>query len=173
MRSGKIHSFIIFVFSLLIVACNNNKETREATTTDSIAVPARGKIIFDRLVGNWQNTDGKSFERWIKNADGSFNAAAYSIRGSDTVWSERASIYKVNSNWIFENLVTGQNEGKAVKFTSTLLSDTSVQFSNPAHDFPTDINYSVTSDTTVHAFIIGPNQKGGKDTIPFDFRKIF
>ena len=172
MKSVKFQSLIIIVIILLIVACNNNKETKETTSTETNAVPAPGKIIFDRLVGTWQNTDGKSFERWTKNEDGSFNSAAYSIKGSDTMWNERASVYQENSNWIFENLVTGQNEGKAVKFTSTQLSPTSVQFSNPAHDFPTDINYSSTSDTTIHAFIIGPNEKGGKDTILFDFRKI-
>jgi len=69
-------------------------------------------------------------------------------------------------------LVTGQNEGKSVKFTATQLSAAAIQFSNPAHDFPTDINYTITSDTTLHAFIIGPNQKGGKDTIPFNFRRV-
>ena len=155
------------LLSVGLIACNNN--TQEA---GPVINEPNNKLVMDGMIGTWLNEDGKSFERWTKNEDGSFNSAAYSIKGSDTMWNERASVYQENSNWIFENLVTGQNEGKAVKFTSTQLSPTSVQFSNPAHDFPTDINYSITSDTTIHAFIIGPNEKGGKDTILFDFRKI-
>ena len=66
----------------------------------------------------------------------------------------------------------GQNEGKAVKFTSTFLNETSVQFSNPAYDFPTDINDTVTDANTIRAFIVGPNNKGGKDTIPFNYIRV-
>jgi hypothetical protein len=68
--------------------------------------------------------------------------------------------------------VKSQNEGKAVKFTSTFLNETSVQFSNPVHDFPTDINYTVTDDNTLRAFIVGLNNKGGKDTIPFNYIRV-
>src|SRR5687767_949512 len=107
MRPGKIHSIIILVPTLLIIACNNNNETNVAKSIETTAVTPSKQIIFDRLVGTWQNTDGKSFERWIKNEDGSFNAAAYILKGKDTVWNERASIYKSNSNWVFENLVSG------------------------------------------------------------------
>ncbi|HEX7846271.1 MAG TPA: hypothetical protein VF476_10770, partial [Chitinophagaceae bacterium] len=80
-------------------------------------------------------------------------------------------VYPENSNWVYENKVTNQNDGKAIKFTSTKMSDNSVQFSNPAHDFPTDINYTVADANTVNAFIIGPNSKGGKDTIPFNYTR--
>ena len=66
----------------------------------------------------------------------------------------------------------GQNDGKAIKFTSIILNEKTVQFSNPQHDFPTDINYTVADANTVNAFIIGPNNKGGKDTIPFNYTRL-
>jgi len=52
------------------------------------------------------------------------------------------------------------------------LNETIVQFSNPAHDFPTDINYTVADANTLRAFIVGPNNKGGKDTIPFNYIRV-
>lgn len=150
-------------------ACNNNTSETTAATKDTTV--AAKPLVFDKLVGTWKKEDGKSFERWTKNNDGTYLAVAFHIKGTDTSWDENARIYPANGNWVFENTVKGQNDGKAVTFTSTLLNENSVQFSNPAHDFPTDINYTLPDANMVNAFIIGPNNKGGKDTIPFNYSR--
>ncbi|MBL7744598.1 MAG: hypothetical protein JNN00_14100 [Chitinophagaceae bacterium] len=129
-------------------------------------------LVFDKLLGTWQSEDHKNFERWMKNEDGTYRSVAFSIKGTDTSWNEQANIYPENDQWVFENTVKGQNDGKAVKFTSSLLNENSVQFSNPAHDFPTDINYTVPDDSSVNAFIFGPNAKEGKDTIAFNYKRV-
>ncbi len=116
--------------------------------------------------------DGKSFERWTKKDDGTYQSVAFSVKGNDTSWNEVANIYPENDQWVFENTVKGQNDGKAVKFISSLLDENMVQFSNPAHDFPTDVNYTVFGADAVNAFIVGTNNKGGKDTIPFSYTRI-
>jgi Domain of unknown function (DUF6265) len=164
---------VAFFMAFSITACNDQNDNKKETTaaTESISSPVL-ELVFDKLIGTWQSEDGKSFERWVKNNDGSFRSAAFSIRGNDTSWNEQALIYPEKDNWVFENTVKGQNEGKAVKFTSILLTANSVQFSNPAHDFPTDINYTVRDANTLNAFIIGPNANGGKDTIPFNFIRV-
>ena len=36
-------------------------------------------LVFDRLLGTWQSEDGKIFERWIRNEDGSFNSVVSTI----------------------------------------------------------------------------------------------
>ena len=155
---------------IFITACNDKpaeKTTEPATTSIEPKL-----LVFDKLVGVWKSEDGKSFEQWTKNDNGTFQSRGYSIKGADTSWNEKANIYPENNNWVFENTVKNQNDGKAIKFTSTILTETTVQFSNPQHDFPTDINYTVPNTNTVNAFIIGPNAKGGKDTIPFNFTRI-
>ncbi|MEI9909080.1 MAG: hypothetical protein WDO71_05080 [Bacteroidota bacterium] len=166
---------LLFTFFMILnmIACTNQSNNKKETTaaTETIPSPAM-ELVFDKLRGTWQSEDGKSFERWAKNDDGTFRSVAFSIKGSDTSWNEQALIYPGKNNWVFENTVKGQNEGKAVKFISTLLTATSVQFSNPAHDFPTDINYTVPGANTLNAFIIGPNAKGGKDTIPFNYTRV-
>jgi hypothetical protein len=159
---------MIFSFSLIAFACSNSNSPNNPETTPT---PSKA-LVFDKLAGTWQSEDGKSFERWSKKEDGTFQSVAFSIKGSDPSWNENATIYTENNKWIFENKVKGQNDGKAVKFTSSLLNENTVQFSNPAHDFPTDVNYTVIDANTVHAFIIGPNNKGGKDTIPFNYTRV-
>lgn len=150
--------------------CNDKPAESEKATELTISEPE--SIVFDKLVGLWKNEDGKSFEQWIKNDDGTFQSRGYSISGTDTSWNEQATIYPENNKWVFENTVKNQNDDKAIKFTSTILNATTVQFSNPQHDFPTDINYTLPDVNTINAFIAGPNNKGGKDTIPFNFTRI-
>jgi len=174
MKSVKM--YIIFQISCLsflttgIISCNNSGGVATAETDISRESPQQ--LIFDKLIGTWQSEDGKSFERWTNNNDGTYQTEGFSVKGGDTSWNEKGSVYQENNNWVFENTVKDQNDGKSVKFTSTLLNETSVQFSNPVHDFPTDINYTVADAATLRAFIVGPNNKGGKDTIPFNFTRV-
>lgn len=161
-----------FLLTINIVACNDTGNSEEKTTEAITANNKPKELVFDKLVGLWKSEDSRSCELWIKNADGTYQSRAYSIKGVDTSWNEQANIFPENDNWIFENTVKGQNDGKAVKFTSTILNENTVQFSNPQHDFPTDVNYTVQDTNTLNAFIIGPNNKGGKDTIPFNYTRI-
>lgn len=73
---------------------------------------------------------------------------------------------------ISENTVPEQNEGRAIKFTVTKLTQVELNFSNPSHNFPTGIHYHLTSESTLHAFISGPNQSGKRDIIPFYFMRV-
>ena len=173
------HSFyrisITCLLSIVLFNCNNqtasSKETKvDSTGTGEKAVDANHPV-FEKLLGTWQLEDGKTYERWKKNKDGTYRSDVYKIKGADTSWNDQAHIYPENGQWIFENTVKGQNDDKPVKFTSSKLTDNSVQFTNPVHDFPTDINYTVPDQNTVNAFIIGPNGKGGKDTIPFIYKR--
>ena len=166
--------FLIF-FSAFLFACNNENSNSEEVANNndnSIGVADNKQLVLDKMVGTWQSEDGKSFERWLKNADGTFQSAAYSVKGTDTSWNEQAKIYMEADKWVFENTVKGDNNNKSVKFTSTSFTENSVQFSNPAHDFPTDVNYKVVDANTINAFIVGPNNKGGKDTIPFNYTRV-
>lgn len=170
MKSTAVLSSIIAF--ILITACNDKQDEKEKQAELTVANSEPTQLVFDKLIGTWKSTDGNSFETWVKNNDGTYQSKAYSIKGADTSWNEQARIYSENNNWIFENTVKGQNDGKAVKFTTTILNDKTIQFSNPQHDFPTDINYTVPDANTVNAFIIGPNNKGGRDTIPFNYTRL-
>jgi len=170
---ARTSTLIALMLTLTIGACDDKKSDPEKTTeaiSSNNSQPSQ--LPFDKLLGIWKSEDGKSFEEWTKNEKGTYRSRAYSIKDTDTSWNEQAHIYPENNNWIFENTVKGQNDGKAVKFTSTIMNEITVQFSNPQHDFPTDINYTVPDANTLNAFIIGPNNKGGRDTIPFNYTRI-
>jgi hypothetical protein len=164
-------SGIILLFATLLFNCNNEKAS-DTEAANSIETASPPPPVFEKLTGTWQSENGKNFERWKRNADGTYRSEVYSLKGADTSWKEQALIYPENGKWIFENTVKGQNDGRPVKFTSTLLTDNSVQFSNPANDFPTDVNYTLPDQNTLNAFIIGPNSTGGRDTIPFNSRRV-
>lgn len=159
------------VSAFLFLSCSTNTDETTTTTQSTASVKAQS-LVFDKLVGTWQSEDGKTFERWNRNSDGTYTSVVYLLNGEDTTFQERAKIYEDHEKWIFENMVSGQNAGKAVKFTAGILTENTVQFSNPAHDFPNDINYTLPDDNTVNAFIVGPNQQGGKDTIPFNYKRV-
>lgn len=159
---------IFFLF-----ACNNQDNTAAGQTNKpDTAATASKQLVFDKLVGVWQSEDGKDFEQWTKNDDNTYKSVVFTVKGKDTIIKEQARIYPNNDKWVFENLVSGQNEGKPVKFTAGSITENNVQFSNPAHDFPNDIYYSVPDNNTVKAFIAGKNKKGGVDTVPFNYSRV-
>ncbi len=161
---------MIQLFAVLVVlaACKNNAQNQSTTTASA---PSQ-TLCFDRLLGLWQNVESKSYERWTKNGDGTYRSVGFKIVAMDTVYTERVDLRLVNGQWRSENTVVEQNEGKAVPFEVTKLTSDEVHFSNPKHDFPTDIHYRLADDNTIEAYIVGPNTTGGFDTIPFNFKRV-
>ena len=104
-----VWSLNMLLLTVSIIACNNSDSS--ITTEKETAVPALQQTVFDKLSGTWQSEDGKSFERWTKNDNGTYQSVGFSIKGNDTSWNEQANIYRNNDNWVFENTVNGQNDG--------------------------------------------------------------
>lgn len=164
-------SFLLPVMIAAFAGCSNQQKTIETGESNRLVLIGTDKApVFEKMLGTWQNTRNKSFERWTKTSTG-YLSVVFSITGKDTAWKEQANVYIGNDKWVFENKVRGQNAGKAIKFTSSFITESSVQFSNPSHDFPTDINYTVINANTLNAFIAGPNSAGGRDTIPFRYKR--
>ncbi len=166
--------YILCTITILVISCKNTsikKLGKELHPIDTIHSTSK-KIVFDLLVGTWKSDHGKNLEEWKKLAEGKYQSRVYSLKNSDTLLKEETTVYFENNKWIFSTLVNMQNKGESVKFTSILVTENSVQFSNPQHDFPTDINYTLPNINTLNAFIIGPNRNGGKDTIPFNYARI-
>lgn len=126
------------------------------------------QLVFEKLIGTWQIEGENEFEKWTKNGDGTFSSAMFKVENNDTTYLETVKIYKnKNSQWVFEPLVSGQNDGKTVAFTEVLLNETQVSFENQQHDFPKYIHYSLLSPVKLEAFIAGDN-----DTIRFNFKRL-
>ncbi len=150
---------VIFSGALIFLMACSNKETGTAE--------ADSNLIFDKLLGTWKLAEEDQFEQWSKNEDGSYSSRAFAVVGKDTTIMEEVKIVPEAGKWNFITQVKGQNKGKAVTFTSSLLQDTLVQFENPAHDFPRIINYRLASKNDMQAFIGGTT-----DTIYFNFSRV-
>lgn len=148
-------------------SCNNAGDAATVSSQKS-STPSN---TLEGLTGTWQMEDGKNYERWTKSGNG-FHVVVFSVTHTDTSWKEDGYVFQENGNWVFENRVKGQNDGRAVRFTETAFDSTGITFSNPAHDFPTDIHYSLNSPIAVHAYIAGPNGKGGIDTFSYNYKRV-
>jgi hypothetical protein len=124
-------------------------------------------LVFDKLIGTWMLTDSSQYEQWQRNMDGSFRSRMFSIEGNDTAIAEEVSIYEADQKWHFKVTVNGQNKGEPVVFSSTKLTESTVQFENPEHDFPKLVNYEVLPNNHMRAFIASST-----DTIYFNFKKL-
>lgn len=165
---------IVLLFSITgITACNNEEMHSSPGKKDSLhgVTSVAASSVLDKLVGTWKNEDANNFERWTRTADGSFQSVVFDVKAKDTAYNERAEVYQENGKWIFENAVRDQNGGKAVRFIADTITERTVQFSNSSHDFPNDINYTVPDDHTLRAFIAGKNEKGGRDTVRFNYKR--
>ena len=164
---------ITILATILCFSCNNNTQAgKQEKANQDTSQLKKQLLVFDKLLGTWINEDGKSFERWSQNENGSYKSVVFRVKEADTIYTEEVIVYHQNGKWISKNKEFGQNDEKAVQFTVSLLTDSSVQFSNPEHDFPTDIQYTIIHSNRVNAFIAGPNKKGGKDTIPFTYTRV-
>lgn len=151
-----IRALVIILFLIFGMSCSNkSSETKE-----------KSNLIFDKMIGTWQLAGEDQYEQWSKNKDGSYSSRAFSVINKDTLIMEEVKITNDAGKWNFTTLVKGQNKGKAISFTSTVLQDTLVQFENPAHDFPRMINYRMASQNNMQAFI-----GGSTDTIYFNFTR--
>jgi hypothetical protein len=152
-----VKSVIASVCLIVCIACSDEMRT----------IKEEPDLVFNKLLGTWKLANEDQFEQWTRNDDGSYSSRVFVISGKDTNMMEEVRILNEAGKWNFVTLVKGQNKGKAITFTSSLLMDTLVQFENPAHDFPRIINYQLTNNDNMQAFIGGTT-----DTIYFNFTRV-
>lgn len=95
------------------------------------------------LLGTWQRQSSKGIltESWQKLNDSTFIGQSLFVSGDDTLSSESIRLKQQNGKLYYIPTVSGQNDGKAIVFALTSLTDSTVTFENPGHDFPQKIEY--------------------------------
>jgi hypothetical protein len=118
--------------------------------------PAIDKLSF--LSGCWAG--GETEEMWTKPLGGTMMGLSRTVRGENTVFTEFLQISMGAAGAITLN-VQLRLAGKATAFRVTELTNSSVVFSNPEHDYPQRITYRRQSEASLVARIEGST--GGKD----------
>ena len=129
------------------------------------SVNIEGMPFFENMVGMWKMEGTDTYEHWEKAAEG-FSITVFKVSGIDTTVLESVGVRKWDTGIVYRVTVAGQNQGNAVNFMLKTVSDSMATFANPAHDFPTEISYSLLRNGNLKAVISGP---GGADKKRMEF----
>ncbi len=95
---------------------------------------------FNWLAGCWETTDSRAIEVWVVDSDRSLIGFSVTINDDEVGFYEVMSIKQsVNGSWEFTAHPSGQ---AAATFLAVEITDNSVIFSNPEHDYPQEIRYA-------------------------------
>lgn len=128
-----------FLLSSLIYGCKKPKKHVEEETAPSL----------EWMCGTWEGIDSTrnetSYEIW-SGSDRTLDGIAYDLsEQGDTGFFEKMSVVERDSHYYFKAELA--RNATAVYFKMVSLSDSSVRFENPSHDFPKFIQYQRVEDT--------------------------
>ena len=127
-----------------------------AAASQELPKPADAKVAqLAWLAGSWSGTAGASTieEHWTAPAGGAMLAVARTIRDGRLRAFEYLRIVEKGSTLVYLAMPNGR--APATEFTLTSVSDASVTFENPSHDFPKKIQYSLGADGVLQAIVSG------------------
>lgn len=162
----KMKKITFILAAVTLVACNQKKES-------SLQIGEPQEIVtksYDQLekvswmLGEWGNTsaEGSLTETWTKSNDSTYTGKTVFVAGKDTMFTETIEIVQDKNELFYNTAVSNQNEGKAVSFKGSAVTETQVVFENPKHDFPQKIAYNKISADSLIAEISG--MKAGKES---------
>ena len=125
------------------------------------------------LRGSWEmsSPEGKIVEVWRNDSPVKLSGKSFRVStGNDSTLLERMEIVRNKGKLFFIPVVTGQNEGKAVRFVLKSNENGKYIFENRSHDFPQRVVYHLLSPNELLAWIEGSN-KGREQKIEFRYRR--
>ncbi|HMQ05684.1 MAG TPA: DUF6265 family protein [Saprospiraceae bacterium] len=125
------------------------------------------------LEGLWENKTPKSsiYEEWKRVNNKEMSAINYIVKDGDTIVLEELRIVSVDNQLQYISKVRNQNQGQAVTFIQSYLSETEMIFENPDHDFPQQIKYVRVNQDSLVASIHGL-RNGQERTINFPMKRM-
>lgn len=120
----------------------------------------------DFLIGTWKQEGKNNYEHWDQLQKNHLRGFSYSYKNDRIHVSEYLSIKKTKDSVFYGATVIGQNEGQEVLF-QLHQENNSYIFSNPKHDFPKYITYTLISPNNMTVVV----SDGGQKNITFYFTK--
>ena len=128
---------------------------------------------FDSWIGTWteNQADGVFKEAWTKDSDTLLLGTSSMVNGKDTLFQENIRLFLRGKAIFYIPTVPGQNEDKPVAFKLITSSDNAWTFENKAHDYPSQIIYTLNNQNSITATIQGTENNRSKKFSLFLKRK--
>jgi hypothetical protein len=151
-----MHRTIVLLGSFLCVA---NPASAQQVSVDRVAW----------LQGCWRSTHGETTieEQWMSPRGGTMLGMARTVRGSKTLEYELVMIKEHEDRLAYEAHPSGQ---PSATFVAATVSDTTVVFENPAHDFPQRVGYTRNGADVLEAWIEG-QANGESRRVDFSYQR--
>lgn len=154
-------SKVIDVAAVLLAGSIHSPHARTAAPGDSVArggLPARIESVA-WLEGCWEAASPRRTieERWTAPRGGSMLGTSRTLRNDTLLEHEFITLREVDGWLAYQAQPSGQ---PAAAFRATRISDSTVVFENPGHDFPQLIGYRRTAADSLHAWIQGTGSNG-------------
>jgi uncharacterized protein DUF6265 len=131
------------------------------------------QLTIDRvgwLQGCWQSTTAQATieEQWMAPRGGTMLGMGRTVRGGSTAEYELVLIREQNGQLAYEAHPSGQ---PSATFLSTAVSEETVVFDNPEHDFPQRVGYRRQGADKIEAWIEG-QANGRTRRIDFSYQRV-
>jgi hypothetical protein len=138
----------LFIGILLFTGCKEDKPMQS----------------FDSWIGTWteNQADGTFKESWKKESDTLYHGVSSMVSGKDTLFQENIRLVLRGKAIFYIPTVPGQNEDKPVAFKLITSSDKTWTFENKAHDYPSQIIYTLNNQNSITATIQGTENNRSK-----------
>lgn len=124
------------------------------------------------LAGHWRMEQGGRVidEHWMAPAAGVMLGMARTVAKGKVVEYEFIQIREGPGGALF--FISRPSGQKEAAFQLTALTDNSVVFENPQHDFPQIISYTLAANGSLLAFIEGPGKDGQTRRVEFPYQRV-
>jgi hypothetical protein len=165
--------FYSAALALCLASCSGEQKPAETTKAEASEPGGCSIAKAQWLIGKWQNAtpDGMAGEAWEKKDDSSFTGRSFFVKGKDTLSSEALRLSCINDTLFYIPTVSNQNNGQPVKFWLREITDNSLVFENPQHDFPQQISYRLVTPDSLMAEISG-TMKGEQHSEKFPMSRV-
>ena len=119
--------------------------------------PCQNMKSVEWLEGKWENVTpkGSVYEQWEVRDNGGMKGKSYRLDGLDTILFETIDMVCQEDYIYYIPTVSGQNQGKPVKFKARSINESRMIFENKNHDFPQFISYFKIGQDSLEATISG------------------
>lgn len=137
-----------YAVPILCIACGTAAPEQQepvAVPTAATQTTTQAWTLAGSLVGEWKNdldtSELLSYEHWWAKDSAALDGLGFVLSGMDTVSIEDLRITRRGEAIVYSARISTQNNGEWVEFQLQPTGPDTLLFTNPGHDFPSELRY--------------------------------